>query len=343
MEIREKLKEIQYAPWHRLKMNYEQLKKCGIDTGFTSVVTEGKDFHQLTQDICVSFMKFHDQSLTNLLFHNGQPIHLDFDDEIISYYSDYIEIRYIAEGHLEVEIEGETFCFEEGEICLTNSMAFHRESIPNSNCLLLNISIQRKFFTEAFLDNVTLTPLQKFLRKNILKCSDKQHYLRFVPSTEDQRSMIQDYLYDIVTEVIGRKPGYQDISRGFLIRLMDALSTGYHYNFTRQENEQYSLRLFESVSDFIKNNLQTVSMEELTLEFHYQPNYFNNLIKKHMGMTYSDYLIYLRIEKAKQYLEATNITVEEIIWMVGYSNKGFFYRKFRELTGMNPARYRHSR
>ena len=29
MEIREKLKEIQYAPWHRLKMNYEQLKNAG--------------------------------------------------------------------------------------------------------------------------------------------------------------------------------------------------------------------------------------------------------------------------------------------------------------------------
>ena len=273
MKLTEEFYQIPVAPERHLKMTYAQLNACGMDFDFTSVLQDGKDFHKITQDICVSYQKFHEGHLTNLFFSRKTPVLLDLGDaELISYYSDYIELRYIISGHLEVEIEGETACFTDNEICFISSMACHRESIKNSECLLVNISIDREVFNEVFLGNVSMTPLQQFLRKNIMKYSDLQHYLKFTPTGKERLTQIQDYLFHIVSEIRGRQPGYMDISRGYLIRLMDELSSGYQYNFSRQESALYAEKLFESVTEFMKNNLTTVQMPALTKAFHFQPH-----------------------------------------------------------------------
>ncbi len=341
MKLAEELYRIPVAPEHHLKMTYAQLNACGMDFDFVSVLQDGKDFHKITRDICISYQKFHNGHLTNLFFSQKTPVHLDLDDsELISYYSDYIELRYILSGHLEVEIEGETAHFLENEICFINSMAYHRESISNSECLLVNVSIDRNVFTEAFLGSVSMTPLQLFLRKNIIKYSDLQHYLKFTPGGQEQSLQIQKYLFHIITEIREKQPGYMDISKGYLIRLMDELSSGYQYNFSRQESALYAEKLFESITEFMQNNLASIQMSALRKAFHFQPNYFNNLIKKQTGMTYSEYLAYLRIEKAKYLLESSSLNIEEIMWIIGYHNKGFFYKKFQESTGTSPAKYR---
>ena len=341
MQLAEELYRIPIAPEHHLKMTYEQLNACDMDFDFISVIRDGKDFHKITQDLCISYQKFHQGHLTNLFFSHEHPVHLDLGDtELVSYYSDYIELRYIVSGYLTVEIEGEIASFTENEICFINSMAYHRESIRDSECLLVNICIDRDVFNEAFLGNVSISPLQKFLRKNIMMYSDRQHYLKFTPIKLEQLDSIQDSLFHIISEIRNKRPGYMDISKGYLIRLMDSLSSGYQYSFSRQENAIYEKKLFEAVSEYMKNNLSSVHMHALTENFHFQPNYFNNLIKKQTGKTYSEYLVFLRVERAKLLLESSNLNVEEIMWLIGYHNKGFFYKKFAETTGLSPSKYR---
>ena len=303
MKLDEELYRIPIAPEHHLKMTYKQLNACDMDFDFISVIQDGKDFHKITQDLCISYQKFHN-------------------------------------GHLTVEIEGEIAQFHENELCFINSMAYHRESIQDSECLLVNICIDRDVFNEAFLGNVSISPLQKFLRKNIMMYSDLQHYLKFTPVKSDQLESIQDSLFHIISEIRKKQPGYLHISKGYLIRLMDSLSSGYQYSFSRRETAIYEEKLFEAVSDYMKNNLASVQMHALTENFHFQPNYFNNLIKKQTGKTYSEYLVFLRIERAKLLLESSALNIEEIMWLIGYHNKGFFYKKFTESTGLSPSKYR---
>ena len=341
MKFNEQLSEYYNSPDQHLRMSYQQLISCNMDIGFTSVIKEGRDFHQITCDIVLSVMRFCDHHLTNLLFSQGAPIRLELEDsEIISYFSDYIELRYIISGHLEIELEGKIVCFEENEICFIDSMAYHKELISTSNCVLLNISIERNVFNNAFLNNVGLSPLQQFLRSNIMKQSRQQHYLKFTPNEHSHSESIQEYLSNVFFEVKNRKPGYLDISKGYIIRLMDYLSAEYKYNFNYQDSQLYNKKLFESVSDFMVLNISSVTMKDLTEAFHYQPNYFNNLIKKFTGLTYSHYLISLRIERAKSLLDSTQLPIDEVMWLVGYNNKGFFYKKFIEIVGMSPAKYR---
>jgi len=58
------------------------------------------------------------------------------------------------------------------------------------------------------------------------------------------------------------------------------------------------------------------------------------------GLTPTEYLQQLRVEKAREALEFSMQTVSEIAWMVGYRDEGAFRRIFRRITGLAPAYYR---
>ena len=76
------------------------------------------------------------------------------------------------------------------------------------------------------------------------------------------------------------------------------------------------------------------------MQFHFQEDYFNRLIKNKTGMTYSGYIQSIRLEKAKQLLQTTSMTVDAVAEAVGYHNKGYFYKIFTTNTGRTPMQFR---
>ena len=101
--------------------------------------------------------------------------------------------------------------------------------------------------------------------------------------------------------------------------------------------------LFEEISDYIRGHYATVTIQELVREFHFQEDYFNRIIKNKTGLTYSAYVQQIRLEHAEHMLTATDKSVDEITELVGYHNKGYFYKIFQEKYGTTPARYRKRR
>ena len=68
--------------------------------------------------------------------------------------------------------------------------------------------------------------------------------------------------------------------------------------------------------------------------------YMSSLVKKELGINFSDYLWSLRLEKAKKLLRETNLSIDKISVEVGYLNTSSFRRKFKQDTGNTPSWYR---
>jgi AraC-like DNA-binding protein len=58
------------------------------------------------------------------------------------------------------------------------------------------------------------------------------------------------------------------------------------------------------------------------------------------GETPGRYLTRRRVERAKDLLRATNLTVTEVCYLVGFSSLGSFSTRFAELVGVSPSAYR---
>ena len=69
--------------------------------------------------------------------------------------------------------------------------------------------------------------------------------------------------------------------------------------------------------------------------------YFCKLFKRTTGLTFTDYLARVRIEKAKTLLLDPNRRVSEVAYDVGFQSLTHFNRVFRKLVGQSPTSFRH--
>ncbi|MBV8901692.1 MAG: helix-turn-helix domain-containing protein [Verrucomicrobia bacterium] len=86
-----------------------------------------------------------------------------------------------------------------------------------------------------------------------------------------------------------------------------------------------------------------VTLGEVANAMHVSTFYFCKLFKKATGMTFTDYLGRVRIEKAKVLLSNPHLRVSEIAYAVGFQSLTHFNRVFRDLTGESPTRFRENR
>jgi YesN/AraC family two-component response regulator len=83
-----------------------------------------------------------------------------------------------------------------------------------------------------------------------------------------------------------------------------------------------------------------IGLDELANAMHVSTFYFCKMFKKATGMTFTDYLGRVRVEKAKNLLLNPHLRVSEIAYAVGFQSLTHFNRVFRELTGESPTKFR---
>jgi transcriptional regulator GlxA family with amidase domain len=84
----------------------------------------------------------------------------------------------------------------------------------------------------------------------------------------------------------------------------------------------------------------TISLEALASDLGISPRHFKRRFKRATGDSPLGYLQRIRIEAAKQKLETTMETVDEITLQVGYEDSNSFRRLFKKYTGLSPRAYR---
>jgi AraC-like DNA-binding protein/ligand-binding sensor protein len=83
-----------------------------------------------------------------------------------------------------------------------------------------------------------------------------------------------------------------------------------------------------------------VSLEEVAKAMHVSTFYFCKIFKKATGLTFTDYLGRVRVEKAKTLLSNPHLRVSEIAYTVGFQSLTHFNRVFHNLTGESPTHFR---
>jgi AraC-like DNA-binding protein len=94
-----------------------------------------------------------------------------------------------------------------------------------------------------------------------------------------------------------------------------------------------------------KEFVQAHAKEELTLAqvaqcAHVSGYYFCKLFKKTTGMTLTEYIARVRIEKAKTLLLDPLVRVSEVVYAAGFGSIPQFNSLFKRYVGMAPGQYR---
>ena len=100
------------------------------------------------------------------------------------------------------------------------------------------------------------------------------------------------------------------------------------------------LELVEVKNYLDEHYAEKIVLDELAEKYYINKYYLTKIFKETYGSTISNYLIAMRITKAKQLLRFTDMTVDEIGSAVGMSDANYFSRMFRKVEGISPREYR---
>ena len=94
------------------------------------------------------------------------------------------------------------------------------------------------------------------------------------------------------------------------------------------------------ILDYIdRNYAEDIKLEMLAYLFNYNATYLGKLFKSYTGQYFNTYLDYVRIEKAKLFLQE-GLKVYQVVKKVGYGDIDYFYKKFKKYTGVSPSFYK---
>ncbi len=113
--------------------------------------------------------------------------------------------------------------------------------------------------------------------------------------------------------------------------------------FVKQYEKLSHSELCENVLSYVHKNFSNPELtnEEIAREFNYHPYHLSRLVKQETGKNLHQYLIYYRLQMAKDFLLTTQYEISHIAWRCGFNSPAYFTKLFKENTNMTPKEYRH--
>lgn len=105
--------------------------------------------------------------------------------------------------------------------------------------------------------------------------------------------------------------------------------------------EGYMSLTIKKALDYINDNYcRDISLNEVAQYTNVTSYYLSRLFAKETGKNFVDYLIEIRIQKAKKLIKEDNYKTYEIAEMVGIKDPHYFSKLFKRYTGVTPTEYR---
>ncbi len=158
-----------------------------------------------------------------------------------------------------------------------------------------------------------------------------------------------DIIENVSREIEGNMDGFtQDLLVSNLDLLLKYCDRFYNRQFlTRKKaNSDLLTKLEALLEEYFKNDNRTVNgvptVQFIASELHLSPNYLSDMLRVQTGQTTQQHIQNRLIEKAKELLSTTGMSVSEIAYHLGFEHPQSFHRLFKNRTALSPLEFRQS-
>ena len=99
--------------------------------------------------------------------------------------------------------------------------------------------------------------------------------------------------------------------------------------------------IIEKANQYIEDHYaEEISLEEVAKEVNLSSYYFSRFYKEEAGINFSDKLVNVRIDMAKELLKREDLSIKDVCYMVGYMEPNYFSKIFKKATGCTASEYK---
>ena len=115
------------------------------------------------------------------------------------------------------------------------------------------------------------------------------------------------------------------------------------FNKKQIEYNDNNNRIVAYIKNYIETHLEgDLSLTKLADLLHFNHSYLSRMYKQVTGISLSEYISEVKINKARELLRKDNIKVNEISIALGFETPSYFTRFFKKHTNLTPQEYRES-
>jgi AraC-like DNA-binding protein/mannose-6-phosphate isomerase-like protein (cupin superfamily) len=252
---------------------------------------------------------------------------------------DFFEILCVLHGSCTNYISSHTLEMKEGDICIIAPKTLHSLRAYQDDFVGFNLLLRSSTFDKAFFGTLAEKDiLASFFSKTLYGTDIEESYILFHTLGDEE---LKGYIIMVLEEYFG--------TRSYKERMLNSILNMFFITLLRNhekaaitphpEGKEPDKKII-SILNYIQNNYKTVSMPELSTKFNYSERHITRLLKEYTGDTFLEILQRTRIQKAANLLTNPDLTIQDIIELIGYTDISHFYRVFRKYYHMTPIQYR---
>lgn len=145
-----------------------------------------------------------------------------------------------------------------------------------------------------------------------------------------QDSITEEKLYDVINDIHS-----MEHLRSWIMVYLTELSRRLSVLSIRSKRTE----IIRAQKYVIQHVTEKLTLEEMAGYLNLNSSYFSRLFKRETNQNFIEYVNMVKLQKAKQLLQQSNKTVEEISDYLGYANKSYFIKLFKREIGMTPSEF----
>lgn len=243
----------------------------------------------------------------------------------------FLELNYMLSGSIKQIINGNEEILHTGDILLMSKNAIHFVSAPGASDLLINLMFP--------VENIDFESLESIMHKNnyvfnfLLENMTNKKDSAYIIFRSSKHAVIKHLLDQIIDKYYSNSHFANEIIRLNVSILFMELIENVPFEVHKNTYQQTENNIIFRILRMIHEDFRTITLSKLAKEFSYNENYLSNLIKNKTGKSFKEIQTKERLERAKLLIENADLTIDEIIYEVGWLNKSHFYRKYKEFYG----------
>ena len=251
---------------------------------------------------------------------------------------DFMEMVYVKKGSAEFEIADQMISLSPSDILIIKPNQPHR-LIVKSNAGCEFIVLNFKFLNNQNIQHSEVS-LEDFL--NYVSGNESGPFISIkIRRRNDIISVLNKILKERESDEIGSDFFEYLLILELFVLISRALKA--HWEKSILNKSQKLRELVNSAVEYIHTNFhKDISLSDISRYVFLSPSYFTRAFKNEMEVSPINYLLNLRVEKAKELLKNTDLKILDIALTIGFSSQQRFNEIFKKYENITPLQYRKS-